>query len=195
MRHRYIKGSANTAEAIEFDVTKTNGDCITTCVVNISVLLAGVKTFPCGNGDDITLKNRERLEVLKVLKEERDKIKLNGLQKTYKGWGDSGVPTFDDYAEFGDEVDEEIVEHFANCVPPRTYRNDLVQCGEPYSHEYDTDGKCRATYSTFVKKSDGKWYFVGECFANGIENRREKVSPIDRLIKIITKEMEAAKIG
>lgn len=195
MQYRYIKGSASTTEAVEFDITKTNGNYITTCVVNISVLLAGVKTFPCGNGDDIKLNNRERLELLKALKEERDKIKLNGLQKTHKGWGDSGVPSFDDYVEVGDEVDEEMVEHFANCVPPCTYRSDLVQCGEPYSHEYDTNGKFRATYSTFAKRSDGKWYFVGECFAGGIENRTEKTSPIDRLTETITKEMEAEKIG
>ncbi|MEG1894611.1 MAG: hypothetical protein RR162_00125 [Oscillospiraceae bacterium] len=193
MRYSYIKGSKNTAEAIEFDVTKTNGDHITTCVVNISMLLAGVKTFPCGNGDDVTLKNKERLGMLNFLKEERDKIKLNGLKKTYKGWDDSGIPTFNEYVELGDEVDDEIVDYFANCVPPRTYRSDLVQCGEPYSHEYDTVGNCRATYSTFIKKNDGKWYFVGECFANGIENRREKTSRIDRLTEIIIKEMEERK--
>ena len=50
------------------------------------------------------------------------------------------------------------------CLPPTTLRGDLVQAGEPYSHQYDPeDDRWRATYTTFAKV-DGEWTYCGKCF-------------------------------
>ena len=51
----------------------------------------------------------------------------------------SAVGDFEKAAKPGDLVDEEIVEEFVNCLPPTTLRGDLVQAGEPYSHQYDPE--------------------------------------------------------
>lgn len=76
-------------------------------------------------------------------------------------WTDS----FDRIAKAGDLVEEEIVDQFINCVPPACMRSDCMQCGEPYSHEKDRNGKYRATYTTFKKVVNGIYEFCGYCFA------------------------------
>ena len=46
----------------------------------------------------------------------------------------------------------------------RLERGDLVQAGEPYSHQYDPEAeRWRATYTTFAKV-DGEWTYCGKCF-------------------------------
>lgn len=76
----------------------------------------------------------------------------------------SAVGDFEKAAKPGDLVDEEIVEEFVNCLPPTTLRGDLVQAGEPYSHQYDPEAdRWRATYTTFAKV-DGEWTYCGKCF-------------------------------
>jgi hypothetical protein len=74
--------------------------------------------------------------------------------KTYANWkGD-----MDEYLQVGDEVDEEMADHFLNVLPPACWRSDIIQIGEPYSH---VGG--RATYAT-LRKDSGRWYYAGHCF-------------------------------
>lgn len=82
---------------------------------------------------------------------------------TMKNW--EAAESFDRCAKPGDTVEEAIVDEFLNCVPPATYRADLVQCGEPASHREDPrNGKWRPTFATFSKQ--GKvWHYCGNCFA------------------------------
>lgn len=81
---------------------------------------------------------------------------------TMDDWREVG--DFERAAKPGDLVDEEIVEEFVNCLPPTTLRGDLVQAGEPYSHQYDLEtDQWRATYTTFAKV-DGEWVYCGKCF-------------------------------
>lgn len=76
----------------------------------------------------------------------------------------SAAGDFEKAAKPGDLVDEEIVEEFVNCLPPTTLRGDLVQAGEPYSHQYDPEtDRWKATYTTFAKV-DGEWTYCGKCF-------------------------------
>lgn len=56
----------------------------------------------------------------------------------------------------GDLVTDEIVQEFRNSLPPVTDRQNLVQAGEPYSH--DSGG---ATYTTF-RKVGKYWRYEGE---------------------------------
>lgn len=72
------------------------------------------------------------------------------------------------YLSIGDEVDEEMVQYFINILPPATMNGELVQMGEPFSHEYDSKGELRATYPTLKSNSqygEGcRWYYAGNCF-------------------------------
>lgn len=86
--------------------------------------------------------------------------------KEYKGkrvfvsdnwFGDVGVE--------GDLVDDEIADWFLNCVPPRTMRNGMIQCGEPT--ESCIEG---ATYATFVKIDDDVWEYKGDCLGGTTEH-------------------------
>lgn len=65
---------------------------------------------------------------------------------------------FDEDFRSGDLVTEEIAMHFAEVVPPISFRRDYIQCGEAYS---TVDG--RQTYATFKKVNDGIWLYCGNC--------------------------------
>jgi hypothetical protein len=76
----------------------------------------------------------------------------------------------------GDYVNSEIVWEMANCVPPRSFSNSLVQCGEPYSHREDKNGKFRPTFTTFENirgglDEDSVWKYCGHCFGGETENQ------------------------
>lgn len=62
--------------------------------------------------------------------------------------------------EPGCYVEEEIAMECANCVPPRTFKSGMIQCGEP------ADSKAEGyTYATFIKVADGIWQWCGNCLA------------------------------
>lgn len=170
---RYYRGSNDCFETIKFDVTKKGQD-ITTCVVKVSLLLAGIKSFPCDNGNDIILTAQQRIKILKFLQAERKKITDGFLVKTYNGWLQSGLPTFEDYCFPGDEVDEDIVDYFVNSVPPITLRSSCTQAGEADSVEQDSSGRYRNTYTTFHCIENRRWRYDGLCFRNCNENKVEK---------------------
>ena len=65
-------------------------------------------------------------------------------------WGDIG--------EEGDYVDEEIADWFLNCVPPKTYTTNMIQCGEPAS-----SAKEGTLYGTLVRVADDVWEYKGAC--------------------------------
>lgn len=79
--------------------------------------------------------------------------------KTFKNWEDD----IEDYLTVGDEVDEEMVDHFLNILPPRTFEAYIVQCGEIADHY-----KGKATYLTFSKQS-GRWIYCGHCYGGEIK--------------------------
>lgn len=84
--------------------------------------------------------------------------------KTYRDWQNGSLS---DYLQFGDEVDEEMMDYFLNTLPPVTWTSTLVQMGEPYSHVAG-----RATYAT-LRREGGRWYYAGHCF-------RGESTPVDR---------------
>ena len=91
---------------------------------------------------------------------------------TYADWEAAG--SFEKAAQPGDSVEERIVDEFLNCLPPVRQERGFVQCGEPYSHEYDPEaGHWRATFATFQKRGEA-WYYCGNCFA-GKSTEPEKV--------------------
>lgn len=196
---KYYRGSLDSFEAVEFDVTKDSGSTyITTCVINVCLLLAGVTAFPCGNGDDVKLTPEQQLEVLEYLQAERKKITEGEAVKTLDGWHKSGLHSWEEYCKPGELVTEDIVDEFANSVPPTSFRSGYVQAGEAYNSEPDGDGIWRDTYTTFTyhgKDSTGRslWLHNGYCFRNGTDNKARAETSLERRIEAVREEITKAR--
>lgn len=88
--------------------------------------------------------------------------------KTLKGWPKED--NFKDYVQPGDEVDEAMVDHFMNILPPRRMSYGYLQVGEPENQRKDKDGRWKSTYATFQKEA-GKWIYKGCCFSGETVHR------------------------
>lgn len=189
--YTYHRGTENSRESVEFDIRKANGDYITTCVVDVDLLVFGVEVYPCGNGDDIKLTKQEQYDILTFAKAERIKIKTaSAFPKNLVSWHESGLRTFEEYFAPGDMVTEDLVDYFVNIMPPKTMLSNCVQAGEVYSHEKDEHGNYRSTYLTF-HKIGGDWHFIGYCFAGETKNRDTRVLPIDEHRKTLMAAIKA----
>lgn len=192
MAPRYYRGSESSRETIEFDIKKS-GRYVTTCAVNVDLLICGVKLFPCGDGSDTKLTPAQRLYLLEMVQAERKKITDSYPVKTYEGWQESGIPTFEDYCFPGDTVDEAMIEHFVNSVPPVLSLSFCTQGGEPFSSEGDERGACRPTYITFHDLGGGRWQFDGYCFYKENQNRVVRPSRLEEKIAEARKELDGGK--
>lgn len=188
-QYKYLRGSRGNREAVEYDITR-RGQYITTCVVDVDLLICGISAFLCGNGDDVKLTPEQRLEILETVQEERKKITSSYPVKTYDGWQESGLLTFEDYCFPGDEVDDAIVQHFVNSVPPALMRHSCTQAGEPYSHEGDERGGYKPTYTTFHSLGGGRWKFDSYCFYGENMNRYLRKSRLEQRIEEARREVE-----
>lgn len=191
MKYKYLRGSKDSREVFEFDISK-RGQYITTCVVDVDLLLCGIKTFPCGNGDDFKLTGQQQLDILELVAAERRKITSGIEVKTMESWHGSGL-NFDDYCFPGDTVGEDVLDYFVNVVPPVTLRYDCVQAGEEHSSEPDDSGKYRATYTTFHRTGDGRCRFDGYCFKGENQNRVEKTYSQQRFEKRLAEARKEAE--
>lgn len=193
---KYCRGGRDCFETVELDEVRSDGMYITTCVVNVNLLIDGIEVFPCGNGDDFKLNPEQQLKVLEFVQAERRKITEGKAIKTLDGWHKSGLRTWEDYCKPGELVTEDIVDEFANSVPPKTFRNGLVQAGEPYSTQPDENGAWRNTYVTFTyhdKDGAGRslWRFEGYCFAGQTNNRVGVKTSLERRIEALRREVKA----
>lgn len=187
---RYYRGGRDCYEAVELTVLNRDGSYKTTCVVNVNLLLCGIQAHPCGDGDDLKLTPEQRLKVLEFVQAERKKITDSFPVKTYEGWQKSGLPTFEDYCSPGEEVDEAVVDHFVNSVPPVLLRSSCTQAGEAYSTEPDErTGRRRNTYTTFRRAGEGRWIFDGYCFYGENENRHTEPSKLQQFIDEARREV------
>lgn len=187
--YRYHRGGPDTRESIDFDIM--DGDAYeTTCVVDVDLLLCGIRQFPCGNGDDRRLAPEEVVKVLEAALEGR-KALTSAAVKTMDGWHASGL-NFDEYCKPGDEVSEDIVEYFINVLPPITLWATLVQAGEPHSHEPTSGpfGLLAPTYTTF-RKQDGHWHYRGACFKGQSDNKDYDIGQsLEKALQEARKEAE-----
>lgn len=178
----YYKGGDGTRERIELKLTWSDGANRTMCVIDTDLLLSGIRTFPCGNGDDHTLTSAAIISTLEFLNEARSRYTAEPI-KTLNGWYSSGIDKFSDYCFPGDTVTEDIVDYFTNILPPVSLSYGYVQAGEAYSHEDDDHGRYRATYTTFHRSStDGQWIFNGYCFMRETENKADTRSSVQKLL-------------
>lgn len=183
----YYKGERNSMERV--GVTFTHGDYIDDCVVVKIDLLCDMREqyFVDGKSMRYRLTVDNILEILRFAQAEREKILAAYPIKTYEGWSESGVGNFGEYCKPGEQVDDALVDYFLNVVPPATFRSNLIQAGEPYSNEFDSEtGKYRSTFMTFAV-IDGVWRYCGVCFAGQTQNRETCQSRLDRAIKALEK--------
>lgn len=104
----------------------------------------------------------------------REKV-IDGDVKTLQGWMDSCL-TFQEYVREDDYVSRDIIEYFANELPPHYYDNGLFQYGEPYDSV--NEGERYATFAYCYKdESSGNsiWQYMGHRLSccekrNEIEN-------------------------
>lgn len=187
-QYRYIRGSRDSRETVEFDLHR-RGRYVTTVVVDVDMLICGIKTFPCSNGNSFKLTRELRMEVLEHVKRERKTITDRYPVKTRKGWEESGLRAFEDYCFPGDKVDEEMVEYFVDSVPPTLLRSSCTQAGEAHNDELDErTGKHRDTYTTFHKVGKGQWAFDGYCFYGENINRCSRKSRLEERLNETRKE-------
>lgn len=69
-----------------------------------------------------------------------------------------------DACEIGDYFTQELVDDFINTLDPTCLRSDCTQLGEPVSHKINKKGKCKPTYATFKRVTEGIWEYCGDCF-------------------------------
>lgn len=181
--YRYAQGGQRAQEAVDFDIVR-GGKYVTTCVVNVQLLLAGILVFPCGNGDDYKITAGDRLEILRFVQRNRERILKAEPVKTLQGWRDSGLSSFEDYVKPGDEVAEDIVEDLINSVPPVSTSASCTQTGEPYSMVLCENGNWRNTFLTFHRKTEGVWIYDGTCVGGSNVNRGDGLTSVERAIRI-----------
>ena len=75
--------------------------------------------------------------------------------KTYAQWQGNLY----DYLNPGDIVDQELIDHVVNCLPPETFRSGCFQLGEPYTSDYEG----HELYYTFTRYEGNTWEFKGFC--------------------------------
>lgn len=74
--------------------------------------------------------------------------------KTYQAWEAASIPAID-YLQPGDEVDEEMFNHFGGVVSPQYCAGKLLQVGEPH-----TEDRGRFLYMTFGGFGD-RYLYLG----------------------------------
>lgn len=192
---RYYKSGNGRFETVEIDEVRSDGMYITTCVVNVDLLTCGIEAFPCGNGDDYKLDLEQQLKILEFVRTERRKIVEKETVKSLGGWRKSGLRAWEEYCRPGELVTEDIVNGFANSVPPTTFTNGFVQAGEAYDGQPDEDGIWRNTYVTFTyhgKNGAGQplWLYNGYCFAGETKNRVEVKTSLERRLETVRKQLQ-----
>jgi hypothetical protein len=188
--YKYTKSSRHGYgyESVEFTLDSQ----YTTCIVNVDMLLCGIKSHSCTNGENYILDCETIIEILQSVREARNSVKYSKKLKTLSGWRESGL-NLSDYLAVGDEVDEALVEEQMNCVPPHRHRSDYLQVGEPYCDAYDENFNCSTAYTTFRKKTDNNrscWIYAGHCFTGEVTDQAGERDLPQSMIRKVTEDMK-----
>lgn len=128
-------------------------------------------------GEKITVIDEDKNIIQEFFEEKKEPVKSNIKAKTNlksryltkKEW-DNSHKYFTSWANIGDVVDEETVQHFRDCVSPIAYDAMYLQCGEPYTHEINPKtGKWEPAFITFAREL-GSWVYKGICFYREYED-------------------------
>ena len=186
MKINYTKGEGTRPEFVS--VTLIRNDVEITAIGYVYQLYTFNHLYDSKRGQRVYLSDKEALEILALVREERDKVIHISGDKSMASWRESGLNYFETYFIPGDTVTADVVDHYINIYPPLAMRSEYVQAGEPYNRERNPDtGALQSTYITFYRYQ-GMWWFAGYCFANEKTNR---VMDYDRLARRID-ELEAS---
>lgn len=128
-------------------------------------------------GEKITVIDEDKNIIQEFFEEKKEPVKSNIKAKTNlksryltkKEW-DNSHKYFTSWANIGDVVDEETVQHFRDCVSPIAYDAMYLQCGEPYKHGANPKtGKWEPAFITFAREL-GSWVYKGICFYREYED-------------------------
>lgn len=128
-------------------------------------------------GEKITVIDENKNTIQEFFEEKKEPVKSNIKAKTNlksryltkKAW-DNSHQDFTSWANAEDIVDEEIVQHFRDCVSPVAYDAMYLQCGEPYKHGANPKtGKWEPAFITFAREL-GSWVYKGICFYREYED-------------------------
>lgn len=128
-------------------------------------------------GEKITVIDENKNTIQEFFEEKKEPVKSNikttiNLKSRYltkKAW-DNSHQDFTSWANAEDIVDEEIVQHFRDCVSPVAYDAMYLQCGEPYKHGANPKtGKWEPAFITFAREL-GSWVYKGICFYREYED-------------------------
>lgn len=128
-------------------------------------------------GEKITVIDKDKNIIQEFFEEKKEPVKSNIKAKTNlksryltkKEW-DNSHKYFTSWANIGDVVDEETVQHFRDCVSPIAYDAMYLQCGEPYKHGANPKtGKWEPAFITFAREL-GSWVYKGICFYREYED-------------------------
>ncbi len=128
-------------------------------------------------GEKITVIDEDKNIVKEFFEEKKEPIKSNIKDKTNfkpryltKKEYDETHQSFSSWARVGDIVDEQIVEEFRDCISPIAYDAMYLQCGEPYTHEFNPKTrKWEPAFITFAREL-GSWVYKGICFYREYED-------------------------
>lgn len=128
-------------------------------------------------GEKITVIDEDKNIVKEFFEEKKEPVKSNIKDKTNfkpryltKKEYDETHQSFSSWARVGDIVDEHIVEEFRDCISPIAYDAMYLQCGEPYTHEFNPKTrKWEPAFITFAKDV-GVWVYKGICFYKEYED-------------------------
>ena len=93
---------------------------------------------------------------------------IDGEVKTAQGWQDSGM-CFDDYVKEHEKVAGNIVNYFANVLPPHRYSSSFLQVGEPADSVKEGERYLTFVYGYADPKYGEVWQYHGHCLSGGIE--------------------------
>lgn len=122
-------------------------------------------------GEKITVIDEDKNIVKEFFEEKKEPIKSNikaatnfkPRYLTKKEYAETHQ-SFSSWARVGDIVDEHIVEEFRDCISPIAYDAMYLQCGEPYTHEFNPKTrKWEPAFITFAREL-GSWVYKGICF-------------------------------
>jgi hypothetical protein len=128
-------------------------------------------------GEKITVIDEDKNIVKEFFEEKKEPIKSNikaatnfkPRYLTKKEYAETHQ-SFSSWARVGDIVDEHIVEEFRDCISPIAYDAMYLQCGEPYTHEFNPKTrKWEPAFITFAREL-GSWVYKGICFYREYED-------------------------
>lgn len=128
-------------------------------------------------GEKIVIIDEDKNTVKEFFEEKKEPVKnsirtATNFKPRYlsKKEYDDAYQSFSSLVRVGDMVDEQIVEEFRDCLPPIAYDAMYLQCGEPYTHEFNPKTrKWEPAFITFAREL-GSWVYKGICFYREYED-------------------------